>query len=80
MAIIAQAAAYIAVYANPRGRATGTFIIDGVLLQAHALPPFGHYKLREYTIPPAASFAPRSSRCPKAARPISYASFRHRRR
>jgi hypothetical protein len=46
-------AAYIAVYANPRGgRATGTFIIDGVLLQAHALPPFGHYKLREYTIPP----------------------------
>ncbi|HEY0798826.1 MAG TPA: pilus assembly protein N-terminal domain-containing protein [Candidatus Baltobacteraceae bacterium] len=46
-------AASIAVYANPRGgRATGTFIIDGVLLQAHALPPFGHYKLREYTIPP----------------------------
>jgi hypothetical protein len=46
-------AASIAVYANPRGgRATGTFIVDGVLLQAHALPPFGHYKLREYTIPP----------------------------
>jgi hypothetical protein len=46
-------AAYVACYANPRGgRATGTFIIDGVLLQAHALPPFGHYKLREYTIPP----------------------------
>ena len=43
----------VAIYANPRGgRATGTFIIDGVLVQAHALPPFSHYKLRQYTIPP----------------------------
>jgi hypothetical protein len=43
----------IALYANPRGgRATGTFIIDGVLVQAHQMAPFGHYKLRQYTIPP----------------------------
>jgi hypothetical protein len=43
----------IALYANPRGgRATGTFIIDGVLVRAHAMAPFGHYKLREYTVPP----------------------------
>jgi hypothetical protein len=42
----------VALYANPRGgRATGTFLIDGVLVQAHALPPFGHYKLRQYTVP-----------------------------
>ncbi len=43
----------VALYANPRGgRATGTFIIDGVLVQAHALPAFSHWKLRQYTIPP----------------------------
>ncbi len=43
----------IALYANPRGgRATGTFIIDRVLVQAHQMQPFGHYKLRQYTIPP----------------------------
>jgi hypothetical protein len=43
----------VALYANPRGgRATGTFVIDGVLLQAHAMAPFGHYKLRQYSIPP----------------------------
>ncbi len=43
----------IAIYANPRGgRATGTFVIDRVLVQAHGMEPFGHYKLREYTIPP----------------------------
>jgi hypothetical protein len=43
----------IAIYANPRGgRATGTFVIDRVLVQAHAMEPFGHYKLRQYTIPP----------------------------
>jgi hypothetical protein len=43
----------IAIYANPRGgRATGTFVIDRVLVRAHAMPPFGHYKLRQYTIPP----------------------------
>jgi hypothetical protein len=45
--------AYVALYANPRGgRATGTFIIDGVLVQAHALPPYSREKLREYTVPP----------------------------
>ncbi|GAC1299316.1 MAG: hypothetical protein NVSMB19_03190 [Vulcanimicrobiaceae bacterium] len=43
----------IALYASPRGgRATGTFVIDRVLVQAHAMSPFGHYKLRQYTIPP----------------------------
>jgi hypothetical protein len=43
---------HVALYANPRGgRATGTFLIDRVLLQAHALSPFTSYKLREYTIP-----------------------------
>jgi hypothetical protein len=44
--------AHVALYANPRGgRATGTFLIDRVLVQAHALPPFSNYKLREYTVP-----------------------------
>jgi hypothetical protein len=44
---------YVALYANPRGgRATGTFIIDGVLVQAHAMPAFSHQKLRQYSIPP----------------------------
>jgi len=43
----------IAIYANPRGgRATGTFVIDRVLVRVHAMEPFGHYKLRQYTIPP----------------------------
>ena len=43
----------IALYANPRGgRATGTFVIDRVLVQAHAMPAFGHFKLRQYTIAP----------------------------
>ncbi|GAC1304388.1 MAG: hypothetical protein NVSMB21_04800 [Vulcanimicrobiaceae bacterium] len=43
----------IALYASPRGgRATGTFVVDRVLLQAHAMAPYGHYKLRQYTIPP----------------------------
>ncbi|HEX3466179.1 MAG TPA: pilus assembly protein N-terminal domain-containing protein [Candidatus Elarobacter sp.] len=36
----------VALYANPRGgRATGTFIIDGTLVQAHALPAFSRFKL-----------------------------------
>jgi hypothetical protein len=36
----------IALYANPRGgRATGTFIIDGVVVQAHALAAFSRYKI-----------------------------------
>ncbi|MGH7728603.1 MAG: hypothetical protein ACREM2_07430 [Vulcanimicrobiaceae bacterium] len=43
----------IAIYAQPRGgRATGTFLIDRVLLQAHQMLPFQMYKLREYTVPP----------------------------
>ena len=43
----------IALYASPRGgRATGTFVIDRELVQAHAMPPYGHYKLRQYTVPP----------------------------
>ena len=43
----------LALYASPRGgRATGTFVIDRVLVQAHAMPAYGHYKLRQYTIPP----------------------------
>jgi putative type II/III system pilus formation protein len=36
----------IALYANPRGgRATGTFLIDGVVVQAHALAAFSRYKI-----------------------------------
>ena len=36
----------IALYANPRGgRATGTFIIDGTLVQAHALAAFSRFKI-----------------------------------
>jgi len=36
----------VALYANPRGgRATGTFLIDGTLVQAHALPTFSRFKL-----------------------------------
>ncbi len=43
----------VALYANPRGgSATGTFIIDRVLVQAHQMAAFGRYKLREYVIPP----------------------------
>ena len=50
----------IALYANPRGGgATGTFIIDRVLVQAHKMQPFGHDKLRQYTIPPGSYVAPR---------------------
>lgn len=42
----------IAIYENPRGgRATGTFLIDGVLLQSHQVPPFSRYKLRQYVVP-----------------------------
>ncbi len=43
----------IALYVSPRGgKATGTFIIDRVLVQAHAMAAFGHYKLRQYTVAP----------------------------
>lgn len=41
----------IALYANPRGgKATGTFLIDGTLVQAHGLAPFSKYKLWQETI------------------------------
>jgi hypothetical protein len=43
----------VAVYANPRGGgATGTFLIDNTLVQAHRLPPFSKYKIWQETIPP----------------------------
>ncbi|MBV8727850.1 MAG: hypothetical protein JO233_08690 [Candidatus Eremiobacteraeota bacterium] len=42
----------IAIYENPRGgRATGTYLIDGVLVQSHGVPPFSRYKVRQYTVP-----------------------------
>lgn len=42
----------IAIYENPRGgRATGTFLIDGVLIQSHQTPPFSRYKVRQYVVP-----------------------------
>jgi hypothetical protein len=43
----------VALYANPRGgAATGTFIIDNTLVQAHRLPAFSRYKIWQETIPP----------------------------
>jgi hypothetical protein len=43
----------IALYANPRGgAATGTFLIDNTLVQAHRLPAFSKYKLWQETIAP----------------------------
>ncbi len=42
----------IAIYENPRGgRATGTYLIDGVLVQSHQVPPFSRYKVRQYVVP-----------------------------
>lgn len=42
----------IAIYENPRGgRATGTYLIDRVLVQSHAVNPYTHYMLRQYTVP-----------------------------
>lgn len=42
----------IAIYENPRGgRATGTYLIDGVLVQSHGVPAFSRYKIRQYTVP-----------------------------
>jgi len=42
----------VAIYENPRGgRATGTFLIDGVLVQSHGVPAFSRYKLRQYVVP-----------------------------
>jgi hypothetical protein len=43
----------IALYANPRGgRATGTFLIDDTLVQAHALAAFSRFKIWQETINP----------------------------
>jgi hypothetical protein len=42
----------IAIYENPRGgRATSTYLIDGVLVQSHQVPPFSRYKVRQYVVP-----------------------------
>ncbi len=42
----------IAIYENPRGgRATATFLIDGVLVQSHGVPAFSRYKIRQYVVP-----------------------------
>jgi hypothetical protein len=42
----------IAIYENPRGgRSTGTYLIDGVLVQSHQVPAFSRYKVRQYVIP-----------------------------
>lgn len=47
-----SAPAAVALYANPRGgRATGTFLIDRALVQAHALPSYSHFKIKQYTVP-----------------------------
>jgi hypothetical protein len=44
--------ASIAIYENPRGgRATGTYLIDGVLVQSHQTPPYSRYKIRQYVVP-----------------------------
>lgn len=43
----------VALYANPRGgRATGTFLIDRTLVQAHALAAFSKFKIWQETINP----------------------------
>jgi hypothetical protein len=42
----------VAIYENPRGgRSTGTYLIDGVLVQSHQVPPFSRYKVRQYVVP-----------------------------
>lgn len=42
----------MAIYENPRGgRATGTYLIDGVLVQSHQVPPYSRYKIRQYVVP-----------------------------
>jgi hypothetical protein len=42
----------IAIYENPRGgHATGTYVIDGVLIQSHQVPAFSRYKIRQYVVP-----------------------------
>jgi hypothetical protein len=42
----------VAIYENPRGgHATGTYVIDGVLVQSHQVPPYSRYKVRQYVVP-----------------------------
>ncbi len=42
----------VAIYENPRGgRATATYLIDGVLVQSHQTPPYSRYKVRQYVVP-----------------------------
>jgi hypothetical protein len=42
----------VAIYETPRGgAATGTYIIDGTLIQSHQVPPFSRYKIRQYVVP-----------------------------
>ena len=44
--------ASIALYENPRGgSATGTYLIDDVLVQSHQVPAFSRYKIRQYVVP-----------------------------
>ena len=47
-----DAAQAVALYQNPRGGgATGTYLIDRVLVQSHAAAAFTKYKLRQYMVP-----------------------------
>ncbi len=42
----------VAIYENPRGgRSTATYLIDGVLVQSHQVPPYSRYKVRQYVVP-----------------------------
>ncbi|HEY1653725.1 MAG TPA: hypothetical protein VGF86_01275, partial [Candidatus Tumulicola sp.] len=42
----------VAIYENPRGgRATATYLIDGVLVQSHQVPAYSRYKVRQYVVP-----------------------------
>lgn len=42
----------IAIYENPRGgRATGTYLIDGTLVQSHQVTAYSRYKIRQYVVP-----------------------------
>lgn len=42
----------VAIYENPRGgRSTGTYLIDGVLVQSHQVPAYSRYKVRQYVVP-----------------------------
>ena len=44
--------ANIAIYEEPRGgTATGTYLIDGVLVQSHQVKAFSRYKVRQYVVP-----------------------------